>query len=183
MRCSKVTKNLSAFIDGELNPQESKIVEAHILECASCNREVEKLREMIGIVGKTEKPLPPFDLWEGTCRKIEESSKSPVGWLVGFRAPRWVLFPAGAVIALLIVYFTASQFIFHQGKTEQVPVTVYLQEHARFYSEQMLPAMVSTELTIAQNGHASDDLNDNEPMSEIDLLMEVHYGVNSTYGS
>ena len=182
LRCSSFRENLSAFLDDELNPRKRKQMELHISECADCRQETEKLREMIGIIGGMERPEVPAYLWEGTRRRLEAASQLPVRALV-LRMPRWVFVPAAAVVFTLLLYFLGGQLLFYKYETEPIPVTVYLQEHVLSYSDQVLPSNPLSELTIAQTELVAEEALFDEPMSELDMLMEVHYGIYPTNGS
>ena len=46
MNCREARTSLSAFHDGELGRSESEAVRAHLLDCASCRREVAELRSI-----------------------------------------------------------------------------------------------------------------------------------------
>lgn len=180
--CSNVRKNLSAFLDDELGLRERKQVELHISECADCRRETEKLREMIGIIGGMERPEVPVQLWEGTRRKLEATSQLPARVPV-LRMPRWVFVPAASVVLALLFYFLGGQLLFHRYRTEPIPITVYLQEHALSYSGQVLPSNLLPELATAQAESVTEDVQSDETMSELEVLMEVHYGIYPTNGS
>ncbi len=50
---------LSAYIDGELSPQEKTLVEGHLRECAECRRELETLRRTVAILRAAPRPALP----------------------------------------------------------------------------------------------------------------------------
>lgn len=182
MRCSGFRRKLSAFLDDELDSWERKRMELHISECSDCRRETGKLREMIDIMGGMERPRVPAQLWEGTRRKLEAASEQPTrAWW--FRMPKWSLAPIGAVAFTLLFYFLSSQLFLHKYEPELMPITAYLQEHALSYSQQVLPSNPLSELAIAQMGQVTEDTQHDESVSELDMLMEVHYGIYPTNGS
>jgi predicted anti-sigma-YlaC factor YlaD len=178
MRCWEFSYNISAFLDGELDPQKQKQMERHLSECEDCRREAEKMGEMISIIKDSQSPYIPANLWEGTRRKIMEAERQkPVfRW---FRMPKWSFIPAAAMI-LLLLYFTGNQMFVRDPITEPKLMTVYLQEYVSSHSEQVLPSSPLSELTIAQTGQVTEDSQTNESISELDMLMEVHYGIYST---
>jgi len=182
LRCADIRENLSAFLDDELDTQKRKQMELHISKCADCRMEAERLREMIGIIGGTERPRIPAQLWEGTRRRIEAASQLPARTPV-LRMPRWVFVPAAAVVFILLFYFVGGQLFFYSYKTETIPITVYLQEHALSYSEQALPSNLLPGLAIAQAEPVTEDVQSDETMSELEVLMEAHYGIYPTNGS
>lgn len=50
---------LSAYIDGELSPQEKALVEGHLRECADCRQELETLRRTVAILRDAPRPVLP----------------------------------------------------------------------------------------------------------------------------
>ena len=49
--CEKYKGLLMGLIDGELTPQETSEVDAHLIRCASCREEYEQLRETADKIG------------------------------------------------------------------------------------------------------------------------------------
>jgi len=182
LKCSSVCKDLSAFLDDELNPRRRRQVELHISECENCRREAEKLREMIGFVGGISRPEVPVQLWEGTRQKLEAASEQ-AGKRRIFKMPAWGFIPAGAAVSLVLLYLLAGQLFFPGYGTEPIPVDVYLEEYTLSSSEQVLSPDPLSGLTIAQTERATQDTQSDLPMSELEMLMEVHYGTNPTNGS
>jgi len=182
LKCSFCRKNLSAFMDDELGPKERRQMELHISDCADCHREMEKLRDMVGLVGGMERPKVPAQLWEGMQRKLATASDQPVRIWV-FRKPVWAVAPAAAAVLIMLLYFAGGQLFFSGYEAAPIPVTVYLEEYALSYSEQILSPDLLPELTIVQTQESEVDSTSDESMSELDMLMEVHYGTNPTNGS
>jgi anti-sigma factor RsiW len=183
LRCSSFHKNLSAFLDDELDSRKRKQMELHLSECEDCRREAEKLRHMIGIIGSLERPAMPAQLWEGTRQKLAVASETPTRTWRIFNMPTWVFAPAGGVVLAVLVYFLSSQLFFQKYTAEPVPVADYIQEHALSCSEQALTPDLMSELTLVQTGLVAEEAQYDEPMSELEMLMEVHYGTNPTNGS
>ena len=182
MKCSSVKKNLSAFLDNELSQKEHRQIETHISECVDCHHELEKLRGVIGLISNTEYPGAPAQLWEETRRKLETVSDQPIRTRI-FRMPIWAAIPAGAGIFVILLYTISSQLFFTKYEADPIPITVYLEEHALSYSEQILSSDLLSELTIVQTEQFTDNTQSDAQMSELDMLMEVHYGTDPTNGS
>jgi predicted anti-sigma-YlaC factor YlaD len=183
LRCREVRKHLSAFLDDELDSRKRKKIELHISECAECRRETEKLRDIISTIRGTPRPQVPAQLWEGTRRKIQVASEQPSRPAI-LRIPKWKAVPAAAAAVLAIfIIFLSSQMFFHKPEAGPMPFAVYLQEHALSYSEQVLPPDLLSELAIAQAAAVTEEARSDEPMSELEMLMEVHYGTYPTNGS
>ncbi|MEK7399261.1 MAG: hypothetical protein AAB116_20165, partial [Candidatus Poribacteria bacterium] len=57
-------------------------------------------------------------------------------------------------------------------------IDVCLQEHSIFASEQGVSPEILPDFAITDNGQASNNSDSNENTSDIDMLMEAHYGFN-----
>lgn len=182
LRCSSFRKNLSAFLDDELGERKRRQLELHISECEDCRKETEKLREMISLISGTERPKTPPQLWEETRRRLETASERSTRTLA-FKIPRWGAIPAAAVVFTLLFYLLGGQLFFSKHEAGPTPITVYLQEHTLSYSHQTLPSDLLRELEVVQTEQATEETQSDEPMSELEMLMEVHYGTYQTNGS
>lgn len=182
LRCSSFHKNLSAFLDHELDSSEHKQMEQHISECMDCRQEAEKLQEIIGSVRSSSRPETPAQAWAGTLRKIEVASEKPSrAWV--FRMPKWGTIPAAAAVFALLLYVLSSQMFFYENGTGPMPLADYLQEHEISAAQQVLSPDFLSELTTVQSADTTATVESDEPMSELDMLVEVHYGIYSTNGS
>lgn len=56
---------LSAFVDGELDPARHAAVEAHVVACAACATAVADLRGLVGLASSLQDRAPQTDLWPG----------------------------------------------------------------------------------------------------------------------
>jgi len=58
MNCRKVSRRLSAYIEGDLPPQENTQLEGHLKTCASCRRKIADLRLIIETSHQLEQKEP-----------------------------------------------------------------------------------------------------------------------------
>jgi anti-sigma factor RsiW len=60
--CKQIRERLSAFIDNELPPQESRLIEKHLHGCPECAKEASSLRQVIDLLDgiPDESPSPSF---------------------------------------------------------------------------------------------------------------------------
>ena len=182
LRCSSFHKNLSAFLDHELDSREHKQMEQHISECMDCRQEAEKLQEIIGSVRATPRPETPAQAWAGTLQKIETASEKPSrAWV--FRMQKWGTIPAAAAVFVLLLYILSSQMFLHENGTGPMSLADYVQEHEISSAQQVLSPDFLSELTTVQTAETTETVESDEPMSELDMLVEVHYGIYSTNGS
>jgi hypothetical protein len=49
MKCQDVRRTLSLFVDGQLALTEWAIIQGHVLECAECRKELDRLRGLAGV--------------------------------------------------------------------------------------------------------------------------------------
>jgi hypothetical protein len=49
MKCQNVRRTLSLFVDGKLALTEWAIIQGHLLECAECRKELDRLRGLAGV--------------------------------------------------------------------------------------------------------------------------------------
>lgn len=68
MTCDDVMSRLVAFIDGELPPRDTAVVEAHLAHCADCAGEWNALRQVSRLAGAW--PVDGADVWSAVRREI-----------------------------------------------------------------------------------------------------------------
>lgn len=101
-------ESLSAWLDGEVTPEERWRVEAHLADCAACRDLVQDLREMAASLGSEKVPPPPASL-EGRIRwRLRSEQKS---WR---RRVRRAL-PAGAIASLAAAGLLVAFLIADRG--------------------------------------------------------------------
>jgi anti-sigma factor RsiW len=61
MECAEVFSRLSAWLDGELEPEEARRVEEHLARCESCRRQ----RVLLGATSRAVRALPPETVSDG----------------------------------------------------------------------------------------------------------------------
>ena len=60
MRCSKAERNLSSYIDGELEAEEIALLEAHLARCDQCSGKLDELTRLHSMFMQAERfPAPP----------------------------------------------------------------------------------------------------------------------------
>jgi mono/diheme cytochrome c family protein len=96
-----VTKQLSAYCNGELPAAEARRVEAHVAQCARCRAELEEVRLGVALASQLEPVAAPESLWprvEAELDRAEDAQPARttrLAWL-DWRA-------AGAVAAVLLL--------------------------------------------------------------------------------
>jgi len=107
--CSEVLTNLSAYLDGQLDDDESRAVETHLAQCEECTAELDELWEVNMALGELEMEEPPRRLWNMVLARLG----LPSGRTANARTTlRFVvahpLRLAGAVAVVLFIAVAAS---------------------------------------------------------------------------
>jgi Putative zinc-finger len=92
MDCKNIREILDLYVDGELSPEATAQVEAHLAECASCRRTVDRLNRLRQAVRATVGQYQPTSQ---LVARVRQSTISP--WA---HPATWV--PAVAVAVLII---------------------------------------------------------------------------------
>jgi anti-sigma factor RsiW len=82
-------EQLSAYVDGELPPDDAAAVERHLRDCTECARELTIMRDMGGAMRTMSTRYRGRGVWNGVHRRITR----PVGWLfilVGVAVWAWL---------------------------------------------------------------------------------------------
>lgn len=92
-----VIPELSAWLDGDLDPRAAERVAAHVESCAGCRAEADLLRAVIAGARGLERPEPPVTLWPAIEGRLAREERAVVRW-------RQVLFGAfaGAACAAVV---------------------------------------------------------------------------------
>ena len=91
MSCDEFRSMISAYVDGELTPDQRERLESHLSACDACKRELAEVRalkkelDMIKFTEPTDEQLERY--WSGVYNRLE-------------RGAGWVLFTIGAIVLL-----------------------------------------------------------------------------------
>jgi hypothetical protein len=99
-----VTKNLSAYCNGELATDESQRVREHLLACERCRKEYDEIRLGVNLAQQLPLVEAPQEMWSEIEAILDERSRKPV---FEPKAPRLVFafswYRVAAVTAVLVV--------------------------------------------------------------------------------
>lgn len=73
-RCVRVRPLLSAYLDGDLSPEDRQAVQAELARCAPCRRELDGLKATLGGLGALKRPAPPAFL-QNVQKQIHDRSR------------------------------------------------------------------------------------------------------------
>lgn len=72
MFCRKIRKNISAFVQGELEPRTENLVRLHLKECQSCRAEMLEIQDGIRFADHLQVIRAPAELWESIDERIRK---------------------------------------------------------------------------------------------------------------
>jgi anti-sigma factor RsiW len=169
----KWTDRLSEYLDGDLDPRDEALLEAHLIECATCRATLAELRAVVARAGALTFAEPPTDLWAGIRQRIEEEVTPGVAPLASVRGGRRrftfslpQLAAAGLVLALASggsVWLTLrsgggsevgsdAPIAAAEPPTSSVPSMIHLIENADDYEA----TITQLEQALAENRQALD---------------------------
>lgn len=88
--------SLSAWLDGELTPDESWWVEEHLKECTDCRKEVDELRRVRDLVRSLPEEVPASLLVTRVMHEVSHPTRHAI-------LPQWIRQPAPALALVLLV--------------------------------------------------------------------------------
>lgn len=131
---------LNAFVDAELPPAESKVVEQHLVECHQCALSViETTRLKVATVNAARQFAAPLDALarlQEQLRPQQSSRKS--GTIYSIPAARWVALAACLLLAVVLV----GTWRFWPSNTESAEL---LDQHLAVLSSAATPQVISTD--------------------------------------
>ena len=105
MKCNRVRKDLSAYIDGEVSSRRRAAIERHLAECSDCELYMERLSRVVKSVREVDRIEPSAEFWSATMRRIRTLVKVPGSLPVV--APKW----APALVASVAVAICVAGWI------------------------------------------------------------------------
>jgi anti-sigma factor RsiW len=107
---SRLTERLSAYVDGELPPEEKAAADQHLATCIQCRTNLNRFRETIGKLSQLKKKAPQSFLPD-IQQQIHTRSRGRFfgrRWLLFGRIPfEWVSLVM--IIAMLVYYIVTLQ--------------------------------------------------------------------------
>lgn len=127
--CSRVRRDFSPYLDGELSPERERALQRHIAACSACASHLEELRALTHRLRRLPRPAVPYglasqilDALEGECRR----ASTWFGFLRGmgrlaFARPK----AAAAVISLLLTTSLLGALLSVLRPVPEVPLAYY----------------------------------------------------------
>jgi hypothetical protein len=103
MECDRIKILLSAYLDGQLEEQEQRLVEEHLQQCSSCRNDLKALRDYLEIARSIPLRTAPDDLMENTWQAVRTREATPILVKVS-RSRGFQLISSLAAAAVIILY-------------------------------------------------------------------------------
>jgi len=121
-RCRSVRGSVSAYLDGELDSVERRVVDDHLGVCADCRREVEQLGRVTVLLRASRSEGPEAEqLWRDALGRAKGRVMAlrPIrGPLPGF-FQRVLEHPLEALVAMILVSVAVAQAVAFLGLEEE----------------------------------------------------------------
>jgi anti-sigma factor RsiW len=111
MAVNHPTRNLLAYLRGELAPSERNSLEAHLARCAQCRAETAALKDGLQLIaqGIAELPKPDWNEYRAELRRKLLARSNPPSWWPYFNLLWGSLVAAGVAAALFVSFSTLRQ--------------------------------------------------------------------------
>lgn len=100
MKCSEAERNLSPYLDGELEAKDRTRLEDHLVRCRQCVAALERMRTLSGLFAQAERFRAP----ETLSAKVMEEIKSESSGGFAF----WPVFSKFAGVAAMLLAITGG---------------------------------------------------------------------------
>ncbi|NIS75352.1 MAG: hypothetical protein GTO08_08745 [Deltaproteobacteria bacterium] len=172
MECREIQEVLSAYVDGEIGPQEKTRVEEHLPSCNDCSRVLSEFRAAIGHVRKLEELDPPPWLSGKIMAQVKSEAEKKKGLYERFFSPFLLPRPIHALAAVLVLVL--SVYVFQTMKSSVRPAKAPIERERvapRGERKDVAPAKeakprsetIEDKLSAARNGKALKKPSAEEP--------------------
>ncbi|HKA20986.1 MAG TPA: zf-HC2 domain-containing protein [Blastocatellia bacterium] len=111
-----VTKQLSAYCNGELAGNQMESVRAHLRVCSRCQKEYEEIKFGVNLASQLPLATAPQELWSEIEAILDQRSRRPI---VEQKNPKFGFtfswYRVAAVAAVLLIVVTIGLFVFRQS--------------------------------------------------------------------
>jgi len=136
MDCKKVKKELSSYLDNEINLDQKSKVKEHLKKCKACSYQLKQLRQIQSLVQKipSQKPEPGFyeRLSSRLSKKKITLKERLFGWgYIGRLSPRVAI-----VASIVLILSISSLYLWRSSSISGVNIEVFQKEYI-YYSNEM----------------------------------------------
>lgn len=102
MECRDIQKNLSAYLEGLLSPEEKKIVDRHLPSCAKCSASFNELKRAKELLKKLDEVEPPPWLAAKIMARVRKEKEQRASFFKKLFFPLHIKVPVQALGVILV---------------------------------------------------------------------------------
>jgi predicted anti-sigma-YlaC factor YlaD len=130
MNCEKAKRNLSAYLDSELDGSQMIAIQYHLRECETCQREFDSYRQLKSDLGRLKAVAPDTDLLLRLKATIAEQPEPVVAApQKQFAWGRWAMAAAACAGLAMAVMFQRGTVPASSGKLKNPPAELVMEDH------------------------------------------------------
>ena len=138
MVCRKIRKELSCYLDNEVNLNKRVKIERHLKRCTNCSYRLEQLKKIHTLTQKAFSKEPKQGFYERLSPRLEEGEKriglkeKLFGWRYNWRLS---LSPVGKMAVTISVLAIVSLSVLYTWRSVSLPeinIEVFQQEYVRY---------------------------------------------------
>ena len=120
MKCNKIKRKLSAYLDNELKEKEHYLISEHLKICANCKKELAVFSQQNDFITEVETIEPSMDFKPNFWQKIRDAESTvlaPLGNNIAEKIWRWIPVPVfcSFVIFIFLVFSVVSPLLYGQN--------------------------------------------------------------------
>jgi hypothetical protein len=108
MECRDIRKNLSAYLEGMVSPEEQELIDQHLASCRGCSTVLQELNRTGEMLKNLQEVEPPPGMKEKIMARVREEAEPKKGFIQKLFYPLHIKLPleafATVLIAVLAVY-------------------------------------------------------------------------------
>lgn len=134
MTHARLRRQLSAYVDGELRPEEVREVNAHLPGCAECRDELAQLRRLKHLLQHVPEVDPAPEVWERLRTRLAGEGRPAIvadlleAIRAAFRRP--AVAAAAAMLVVILVALPLVKGRLDRSQAANIGVDLYVREHA-----------------------------------------------------
>ncbi len=110
MECHDIRKNLSAYLEGMVSPEEQELIDQHLASCRACSTALYELNRTGEVLRSLKEVEPPPWMTKKIMARVREEAKSKRGFIQKVFYPLHIKVPLEAFATLLIAVIAVYVF-------------------------------------------------------------------------
>jgi len=160
-KCTDIENKLSAYFEGDVSPQEQRLIEEHLATCRQCSKALEDIKKTMELVRNLEEIETPPWFKQKIMEQVREEAEKKTGILQKLFFPLHIKIPvevfATCLVVVMAVYVfksTSPEIKSLQTPSEQAQIADYPDKQKSKVAPS--PPSVSKEKTVPEEGYKKD---------------------------